>query len=172
MYLGKGIEGFEDRPISPGRMWYTDNPDASIEEFGGDAAVPSEDTHIAEIREAMDKTSGVTPIVAGVLKNKLGNLTSAVALKLTLMGMLSKTERKRFTYGEGLKKVCGMVLEILDKANIYKTVAADREIEMIFPSPLPENMMEKLREAQVKRELGVPTEQVLRELGYETTSES
>ena len=63
-------------------------------------------------------------------------------------------------------------MEILDKANIYKTVAADREIEMIFPSPLPENMMEKLREAQVKRELGVPTEQVLRELGYETTSES
>ena len=42
MYLGKGIEGFEDRPISPGRMWYTDNPDASIEEFGGEAEAPSE----------------------------------------------------------------------------------------------------------------------------------
>ncbi|MBN2455738.1 MAG: phage portal protein [Sedimentisphaerales bacterium] len=88
MYLGKGIEGFEDRPVSPGRMWHTDNPDASIEEFGGDSATPSEDLHIAEIREAIDKTSGVTPIVAGVLKNKLGHLTSAVALRLTLMGML------------------------------------------------------------------------------------
>ncbi|UCE99613.1 MAG: phage portal protein, partial [Planctomycetota bacterium] len=42
MYLGKGIEGFEGRPISPGRMWYTDNPEATIEEFGGDAATPSE----------------------------------------------------------------------------------------------------------------------------------
>jgi hypothetical protein len=64
MYLGKGIEGFEDKPVAPGRMWYTDNPEASIEEFGGDAATPSEALHIAEIREAMDKVSAVTPIVA------------------------------------------------------------------------------------------------------------
>ena len=172
MYLGKGIEGFEDRPVSPGRMWYTDNPDAAIEEFGGDAATPSEDMHIAEIREAMDKTSGVTPVVAGVLKNKLGNLTSAVALRLTFMGMLSKTERKRFTYSEGLRKIAQMVLDILDKANIYKISGADREIDIIFPSPLPENMMEKLKEAQIKKELGVRTEQVLRELGYEAVKES
>jgi hypothetical protein len=167
MYLGKGIEGFEDKPVAPGRMWYTDNPEAAIEEFGGDAAVPSEDMHIAEIREAMDKASGVTPVVAGVLKNKLGNLTSAVALRLTLMGMLSKTERKRFTYGEGLKHICRMVLDMLDRAGIYRTRGADREIDIIFPSPLPENTTEKLREAQIKKELGVSTEQVLRELGYE-----
>ena len=167
MYLGKGIEGFEDRPISPGRMWYTDNPEASIEEFGGDTPTPSEGVHIAEIREAMDKVSGVTPVVAGVLRDKLGNLTSAVALKLTLMGTLSKNERKRFTYGQGLKNICAMVLAMLDKAGIYQTARADREIEIIFPSPLPENVMEKLKEAQIKKQLGVPTEQVLRELGYE-----
>jgi hypothetical protein len=168
MYLGKGIEGFEDKPISPGRMWCTDNPDASIEEFGGDATAPSEDQHIAEIREAMDKVSGVAPIVAGVLKSKLGNLTSAVALRLTMMGTLSKNDRKKFTYSEGLKKICRMVLSILDTANIYKTDEADRLVDVIFPSPLPENMTEKLKEAQIKKELGVPTEQVLRELGYET----
>ena len=167
MYLGKGIEGFEDKPVSPGRMWYTDNPEASIEEFGGDAGTPSEGLHIAEIRESLDKISGVTPIVAGVLKNKLGNLTSAVALRLTLMGMLSKNDRKRFTYSEGLKRICAMVLEILDTANIYKTSEADRVVDVIFPSPLPDNVMEKLKEAQIKKELGVPSEQVLRELGYE-----
>jgi len=169
MYLGKGIEGFEDKPVSPGRMWYTDNPEAAIEEFGGDAAAPSEDLHIAEIRESLDKASGVTPLVAGVLKDKLGNLTSAVALRLTLMGMLSKNERRRFAYSEGLKQICRMVLRILDTANIYKTNAADREVDIVFPSPLPENMMEKLKEAQIKKELGVPTEQVLRELGYESS---
>jgi len=114
MYLGKGIEGFEDRPVSPGRMWYTDNPDASIEEFGGDASAPSEDVHIAKIREAMDKKSGVTTIVDGVIKYKIGNLKSAVELRMTMMGMIAKTERKRFTFGEGMKKICGMVLEILD----------------------------------------------------------
>ena len=167
MYLGKGIEGFEDRPIAPGRMWYTDNPDATIEEFGGDRSAPTEDIHICEIRDAMDKASGVTPVVAGILKNRVGNLTSAVAIKMTLMGMLSKTERKKFTYGEGLKKVVSMVLKVLDKANIYKTDEADREVDVFFPSPLPEDTMEQLEQAKIKKELGVPTEQVLKELGYE-----
>jgi len=168
MYLGKGIEGFENKPISPGRMWCTDNPEASIEEFGGDAAAPSESLHIAEIREAMDKTSSVTPVVAGVLKNRLGNLTSAVALRLTFMGMLSKNERKQFTYSEGIKQICRMVLSILDTAGVFPTQESERDVDVVFPSPLPENMKEKLEEAQIKQALGVPAEQVLRELGYET----
>ncbi len=169
MYLGKGIEGFEDKPVAPGRMWYTDNLDASIEEFGGDASAPSESLHISEIREAMDKTSGVTPVTAGLLKGKVGNLTSAVALRLTLMGMLSKNDRKRFTYSEGIRGICRMVLSMLDTAGIYETSPAEREVEVVFPSPLPENMMEKLEEARIKKELGVPAEQVLSELGYEPT---
>ena len=168
MYLGKGIESFENKPVSPGRMWYTDNPEASIEEFGGDSSTPSEELHITEIREAMDKISGVPPLAAGVFRSKLGNLTSAVALKLTLNGMLSKTERKKFSYGEGLKEICHMVLEILDRAGIYSSKKEDRDIDVIFPSPLPENTMEKLQEAQIKKNLGLPVEQVLRELGYET----
>lgn len=167
MYLGKGIEGFENRPVCPGRMWYTDNPEAEIEEFGGDESTPSEDAHINEIREAMDKASAVTPLVAGVLKSKLGNLTSAVALKLTLMGTLSKTERKKFTYGEGIKQICRMVLELLDRAGIYHTDERERDFQVLFPSPLPENTKEKLEEAKLKRDLGVPAEQVLTELGYE-----
>ncbi len=49
MYLGKGIERFTDRPVGPGQMWQTDNPDAAIQEFGGDAASPSEESHIRMI---------------------------------------------------------------------------------------------------------------------------
>jgi hypothetical protein len=168
MYLGKGIEGFEDKPISPGRMWHTDNPDASIQEFGGDAAAPSEDLHIAEIREALDKTSGVTPVMAGILKDRLGNLTSAVALRLTFLGMLSKNERKRHTYSEGLKRICRMALSVLDAAGVYVTDPEERDIDIVFDSPLPEDTMARLQEAQIKRGLGVPAEQVLKELGYGT----
>ena len=47
MYLGKGIEGFHERPVGPGQMWSTDNPDAAIEEFGGDGPSPSETAHIS-----------------------------------------------------------------------------------------------------------------------------
>ena len=136
MYLAKGLEGMGDKPVAPGRMWHTDNPDATIESFGGDAASPSEGLHIAEVREAMDKVSGVTPVVAGVLKNKLGNLSSAVALKMTFMGMLSKTYRKQLTYGQGIKDICKMTLELLDKANIFKTDLNERDVEVIFPNPI------------------------------------
>jgi hypothetical protein len=168
MYLGKGIEGFEDKPVAPGRMWQTDNPDASIQEFGGDAAAPSEDLHIAEIREALDKTSGVTPALVGILKDRLGNLTSAVALRLTFMGMLNKNERKRHSYGAGLQRICRMALSMLDTAGVYRTSDEERDVEVVFPSPMPEDTMEKLQEAQLKRDLGVPAEQVLQELGYGT----
>jgi len=166
MYLAKGIEGVEGRVVSPGRIWCTDNPDAAIEQFGGDAAMPSEDTHIDQIREAMDKASGVTPVVAGVLKEKVGNLTSAVALRMTLMGMLAKTDRKRFIYGQGIKEIAAMVMHLLDTTGIYPNSKDERNFDVIFPSPLPENTLEKLNEAKLKKELGVPGETVLRELGY------
>ncbi len=37
---------------------------------------------------------------------------------------------------------------------------------MRFANPLPENMMERLEEARIKKELGVSQEQLLSELGY------
>ena len=138
MYLAKGLDGFSDKTISPGRLWFTDNPEATIEAFGGDTASPSEDLHIAEVREAMDKISGVTPVVAGVLKNKLGNLTSGVALKMTFMGMLTKTARKQLTYGQGLRTIARMVLTLLDRAGVYATAPQERDIEVVFADPLGE----------------------------------
>ena len=65
MYLGKGIDNFTTLPIAPGQMWSTDNPDANVIEFGGDTNNPGEDTHIAEVREAMDKISGVSTCGSG-----------------------------------------------------------------------------------------------------------
>ena len=166
MFLGKGIEGFEDRAVAPGRMWSTENPEAAIEEFGGDPGSPSEDTHINHIREALDKASGVASIAAGILKGRIGNLTSAVALKMTLMGVLSKTERKRKSYRQGIAELSRLILLALDRLGIYPNGEEEREIEIHWPSPLPENLMEKLQEAQLKKELGVPQEQILKELGY------
>lgn len=136
MYLAKGLDSFADKTVAPGQIWFTSNPDARIEAFGGDGACPSENLHIAEIREAMDKISGVTPVVAGVLKNKLGNLTSGVALKMTFMGMLSKTARKQLTYGQGIKAIAQMALTILDQAGVYATEPQEREVEVVFANPL------------------------------------
>jgi len=167
MYLGKGVETFEDRPVAPGRMWSTDNPDASIQEFGGDADSPSEAAHIAELREAMDKTSGITPLAAGLLRDRIGNLTSATALNVDLMGTLARLARKRVTYGAGLAEANRLILDALDRADILKTAPEDRTTRLHWPDPLPQNLAEQLEQARTKRDLGVPVETVLRELGYD-----
>lgn len=138
MYLGKGIENFTSLPIAPGRMWMTENENAQIIEFGGDASSPSEDRHIAELREAMDKISGVTPIAAGIVRNRIGHLTSAAALRVTLLALLARTARKRITYGGGIARMCELSLAWLDRAGVFPNSGDERQIEIDWPQPLPD----------------------------------
>lgn len=166
MYLGKGIDNFTDLPISPGRMWMTDNEKAEVIEFGGDDACPSESLHIADIREALDKSSGVSPIAAGAIKNRIGRLTSAAALRVTLISLLAKTEKKRTTYGTGLGQMIELALAWLDRLNIFPNDPQERGVEIHWPNPMPENRLESLQEAEIKTRLGVGKQVVLRELGY------
>jgi hypothetical protein len=166
MYLGKGIENFTDMPVAPGRMWMTDNEAAQVIEFGGDASAPSEDRHIEELREALDKTSGVSPIAAGAIKGRVGRLTSAAALRVTMLALLAKTERKRTTYGQAIARMCELSLAWLDRAGLFHTSPDERRVAIHWPNPIPVNEIERLEEARLKRELGVPEATVLRELGY------
>ncbi|MEX2212935.1 MAG: phage portal protein [Phycisphaeraceae bacterium] len=167
MYLGKGIEDFLDRPVGPGQMWATDNLDATIEAFGGDAACPSEEAHILEIREAMDKASAVTPVAAGVIRDRVGNLTSENALRVTLMGMLSRTEKKRITYGRGIEQICELILHAADALGVLPNEPHERGVRLDWPNPLPENETDRLQSALMKLKLGVPRGQILAELGYD-----
>ena len=134
MYLARGVEDFISRPVGPGQMWATDNPNASIDSFGGDATCPSEDTHINEIREALDKISGVPPVAAGLLRARLGNLTSAVALRITLIALLARTEKRCAALTQTLALLARRVLEIFDAAGILQTDPADRLIDVNWPS--------------------------------------
>ncbi len=169
MYLAKGIEGFEKMPVGPGQIWSTDNPDASVQAFGADAASPSEEAHIKEIRDAFDKVSAVPPLATGVVQGRVGNLSSANALKITLVGLLAKTERKRVTYGRGLAELARMILTALDAAGVYETDPRDRAVRLEWPDPLPTDVQEETLAAQRKLALGVPAKRVLDELGYEPT---
>ncbi len=166
MYLAKGIEGFEKSPVGPGMMWSTDNMNASIQEFGGDGASPSEAAHVQEIREAMDKVSCIPPLASGVVRARIGNLTSANALRITLMGLLSKTARKRVTYGRGISQACELILAALDSLGILRTTPENRAVTLNWPDPLPVDDQEAARGAEAKLRLGVPHERVLSELGY------
>lgn len=172
MYLAKGMDGLGDGAapvVGPGRVWTTDNPDASIQTFGGDSASPSEDRHIDEVRAAMDKASSVTPLAAGVVEARLGNLTSSTALRITLLGLLAKTARKQVTYGRGLGEIAGLILRALDVAGVFPTEERDRGVRIQWPESIPMDEREALESARIKLELGVSRERVLAELGYSAT---
>lgn len=167
MYLARGIEGFDGSGVGPGTVWSTDNPEASIVGFGGDASSPSEDAHIAEIREAMDKISGVPPLAGGVVKAKLGNLSSANALRVTLMGLIAKTMRKRVTYGRGIERVCSLVLRAIDEAGVMRIWDSERGVRVVWGVLGPIGEEESLDAGRAKIELGASEEQVLGELGLD-----
>lgn len=169
MWLGKGIDGFTDRPIGPGQMWVTDNLDASIESFGGDADSPSERAHIEELREAMDKASGVTPAAAGHIQARIGNLTSENALRISLMGTIAKTKRKRVAYAAGIQALCGLILEALDTYGIYRTKRGERAVAVVWSDPLPPDASRRIDDALAKAQLGVPLSTLRAELGYPDT---
>jgi len=169
MYLAKGIEGFAEAGgagIGPGRVWSTENPEASIESFGGDAASPSEAAHIEEVRQAMDKVSGVTPIAAGVIRARVGQLSSENALRITMMGLLAKTARKRTSFGRALGEVSRLTLKALDFAGVFETSERERVVSVRWPEPLSLREPEAVENAAAKAALGVDRERVLQEIGY------
>ncbi len=166
MWLGKGIEGFANRPVGPGQMWVTDNLDASIEAFGGDANSPSERQHIEELREAIDKASGVTPAAAGHIRARVGNLTSENALRISLMGTIAKVKRKRVTYGAGVQALCRLILHALHVYGVFESTPDERSVDLVWSDPLPVDESRKLADARVKAELGVPLDTLRAELGY------
>lgn len=166
MYLARGIDGFADRPVAPGQMWMTDNTEASIESFGGDAESPSEEAHIREIHEALDKTSAVTALAAGNLPARVGALSSENAMRISLLGILSKTERKRRLYGEGISQAMRLALTALDAAGVFATSEEERRIEVAWGGAIPFDDARELVEAALKRKLGVRGEDALAELGY------
>lgn len=166
MWLGKGIENFDQLPVGPGQMWSTDNLDAEIVSFGGDADSPSERQHLEDLREALDRASGVTPAAAGHIKARVGNLTSENALRISLMGTIAKIKRKRITYGTGIRQLCELILHALDVYGVYRTTARERQVEIAWPDPLPADESRRIEDALRKAKLGVPASVLRAELGY------
>lgn len=165
MYLAKGIEAFDAASIGPGTVWNTNNPDASIQAFGGDLYNPGEEAHLQEIREALDKISGVPPLAGGVVRAKLGNLSSANALRVTLMGLIAKTQRKRIGYGRGMERIGSLVLRALHESGVAGFPERDRGLRTVWPGFVFEDEADLLAAAQRKRDLGADPDRVLAEIG-------
>jgi hypothetical protein len=112
MYLAKGIAASKDdrRPRPPPLHRQPRRRDRGLRRR---CPLPQRRAAHPRAPRAMDKASGVPPLASGVVRAKIGNLTSANALRITLMGVLSKTARKRVTYGGGIARMCRLILAAL-----------------------------------------------------------
>ena len=82
------------------------------------------------------------------------------------MALLSKNERKHTNYGNGIARMCELILAWLDACGALPNKPEERAVNLYWPDPLPGDEMESIQEAQAKLNLGVPKEVVLKELGY------
>jgi hypothetical protein len=164
MYLVKCVDGFEQSAVGPGTVWATDNPEASITAFGGDEQTPGEESHISEIRDAMDKQSGVPPLAAGLVRAKIGNLTSENALRIVLQGLLTRTARKRLTYGRGIMEINELILAALDGHGVFATAEAERVTGVDWPDPLPTEERVAAETARIRADLGEDPRRALERL--------
>ena len=101
-----------------------------------------------------------------MVQGKVGNLSSATALRVTLMGLLARTARKQVTYGRGLAEASRLMLAALDWLGILKTREEDRGVKIDWPDPLPQDARDEIQAAEGKVRLGVAPGRVLEELGY------
>jgi hypothetical protein len=108
----------------------------------------------------------VTPAAAGHIRARVGNLTSENALRISLMGTIAKTKRKRITYGSGIAALCELILHALDVYGVFRTQPSERGVDIAWADPLPPDETRRITDALAKAQLGVPLEVLRSELGY------
>src|SRR5256885_5499253 len=91
----------------------------------------------------MDKTSARPAIAAGAIKGRIGHLTSAAALRITLQALLAKTEKKRTTYGAAIEQICELALAWLDRAGLFRTTPEERRAGGGCAGPPPPEEVQK-----------------------------
>jgi hypothetical protein len=164
-WLGKGIEGFESLPFGPD-VKYSGSDEASMERLTGDTKDAGQDGHIDQARDAMDRISSIPPLAAGDIKDQIGSLTSAVALRTVLRGMLAKLARVRMNHARAFENIAFGTLAYANATGVLITTPEERGICVKWGASVEESLIERLEAATLKKAIGVPDKQLQIELDY------
>jgi hypothetical protein len=119
----------------------------------------SMDVHLNRIKENISEMTETPQVAFSKIDAGLSDV-SGVALKLLFQPLLSKTNRKRASWGQAL-------IRIMQKALLVEGIEVDvHDIGIMWQSPLPSNDLEDWQISTLKSTLGVSKRQVLREHGY------
>jgi hypothetical protein len=169
----------------PNKIWSINQKDAHIENLeGGQEGIAAALEYLATIKRAMHEMAGV-PETAFGQDQEISN-TSGVALSIQYMPAMQKHSLKTMQYEDGLKKINVLILKYLflyePESVLYnpdtdgirigeQPLAIDPsdpavyDIDVIWPAPLPVDVLIKLNEIMVKMQLGLESKKgALRDL--------
>lgn len=159
--IGKGFNA-KDLDLSVDTITMLNKPEADIKllEMQGDLTATLET--IRELKAVFHETTNVPEIAAGKVDNA-GQL-SGLALQLLYGPLLRLTKTKQLLYGATLRELGKRLIELGNRVQV-DTVTVQ------FPNPLPVNKLEEAQTGVVLKDVGVSTERVLTDLGYDATAE-
>lgn len=158
---GSGFNAKELRAGVDETLIFT-NPDASLHNLEMQSDLTSSIDYYQRLKEALHETACVPEVATGKLDN-IGQL-SGVALAILYQPILDRTEQKRLTYG-------ALIVELFRRLLEMAGFGEQNLIVLIWPKLLPENRMEELQAALLAKELGVSSDTLLREAGYDPDAE-
>lgn len=112
---------------------------------------------------AFHEVAEVPEVATGKLEN-IGQL-SGLALQILYGPLLAKTNMKRQLYGPMLQRINRALLALGGFGD-------DRETEIVWQDPLPQNSMEQRQVALLDQQLGVSKDTTLTNLGYDAEKEA
>src|SRR6266571_1155115 len=162
---GKGMGDNQTISREPGRITILpSNPDAKLDAV----QITSDLQHALEfaddLRSDMDELTRVPGIATGRMKDMPRGQVSGVALRLMFMALMMKTEEKRCLYGELIIDVCQALL-------VLNNMSGDIGISLPWVDPLPEDDLQSLQAAILKKQVGISNSTIQREMGYDPDEE-
>jgi hypothetical protein len=117
------------------------------------------------VRSDIDEQSAVPGVATGRIADVPRGTISGIALHLLFMPLLKKTDKKRCLYGE-------LIIDVSLALLVLNRMSSDITITLSWQSPLPDDNLQDVQAAVVKKELSISTTTLQRELGYDPDEEA
>lgn len=160
----RGEDGRPKNPFvsGPQRLWVADGPNSADAKFG---AFPQGDIgqYLRAIDDEVAELAAISRVPSYYLvQSDLANPPSSESLITSETGLLTKCLDRQRSYGEAWEQVVRLAARAAGDA----TVAADRELEVLWHTPERRNPAVIADAATKLQAVGVPTEAVWSFLGY------
>lgn len=156
--------GESDIIVQPGRIISLPTLESNIRAVAIASDTANALSFANNVRSDIDELSATPGVATGRIADIPHGTISGIALQLLFLPLLKKTDKKRCLYGE-------MIIDVCKALMMLNGMDSSIEVTLNWQSALPDDNLQDLQGAVVKRELGVSSTTLLSELGYNADEE-